>query len=101
MSIRKTDSPSVRAAGGGVAALQVDLLEDGGRILDPEAGAAMLGRDQRGKPAIRRKRRDEGLGIGARAVKLAPVAARKARADLCDGGADLGPDRGAGRLWLL
>src|SRR5262249_6096140 len=75
-------------AGPGVAAARVDLLEDHARRRQAETGAAVLLRDQRGEPAVLGQRADELLGIAV-GLEPAPVLARKAGAQLADGGPDL------------
>jgi hypothetical protein len=73
-------------AGAGVAARAVDLLEDQPAIEDAEAGAAVLLGDQRREVTGPRQLGDERLGVFALLVKLAPVLARVALADLGDTG---------------
>ena len=80
----------LRVAGGAVAALGVDGLQDrrGGR--QRQAGAAVLLGDQCGEIAGLGQRVDELGRIGAVAIQLAPVFAGEAGAELGDFGADLG-----------
>ena len=70
----------LRVARARVAAGGVDLLEDDGRLLEPEAAAAVLGRDQDGEQAGGGHRLDERLGVAV-GLEVAPVRAREVRAD--------------------
>jgi hypothetical protein len=74
----------LRVAGGAVAALRVDRLQDGRGHRKPEPGAAVLLRDQDGEVARLGQRGDELGRIGALAVEPAPVLAGEARAELRD-----------------
>src|SRR5438132_697888 len=74
----------LRVARGGVATRSVDRLEDQGSLRDPEPGAAVLLRNQRGQVAGLRQLVDELLGVLAPRVELAPVLAGIAPADLED-----------------
>src|SRR5690606_14593855 len=76
-------------AGAGVAAAAVDLLHDDGCLREPEAGAAVLLRNQRREPAGPREGIDEGLGIGALRVHLAVVFIGEAAAEVAYGFADV------------
>ena len=75
----------LRMAGAGVAAGGVDLLEDDARRREPEAGAAVLLRDERREPAVLGQGGDELLRIAV-GLELPPVLAREAGAELADGG---------------
>ncbi len=77
-------------AGAGVAAAAVDLLHDDRRLGEPEAGAAVVLRDQRREPACLRQRVDEFLGIAARLVDAPEILGGKFRAERADRVADLG-----------
>ena len=76
----------LRVARARAAARGVDLLEDDGRLLEPEAAAAVLGRDQDGEQAGRGHRRHERLRVAV-GLEAAPVRARVLGAHLTHGGA--------------
>ena len=76
----------LRVARRGAAARAVDLLEDHARRGQPEAGAAVLRRDQRAEVSRARHRLDV-LGGVAVGLEAAPVLVREAGAQ----GPDLGP----------
>jgi hypothetical protein len=75
-------------ARGGVASRGVDLFEDDARRGEPEAGAAVLLRNQRGEPAVLGERTHELFGVPV-GLERAPVLAREAAAELGDRITDL------------
>ena len=79
----------LRVAGAGVGAAAVDLLEDDRRLVDAEAGAAVLLGNQRRQVAGVGQRLDERVGIRARGIELAPVAVGKVLAEIADARAQI------------
>ena len=77
-------------AGGAVAALRMDRLQDGRRRRQAQPGAAVLLRDQHRQVARLRQRAHEPGGIGALGIQLAPVLAGELGTQAPHGVADLG-----------
>src|ERR1700744_6324492 len=75
-------------AGGPVAALGMDGLEDGRSRGERQGGAAIFLRDQRGEIAGFGKSLNKLGGIGAVAIEVTPVLTRETSAELRDLGAD-------------
>src|SRR5438132_359569 len=84
----------LRVARAGVAAAAVDLFENDRRFGDAEAVSAVLLRDQRGEVAALGERADEGVGIRAHAVEVAPVAVGKGFAQIAYGAAQIAMEIG-------
>ena len=79
----------LRVARAGVGAAAVDLLEDDRRLVDAEAGAAVLFGNQRREVAGVGERLDERVGIRAGGIELAPVAVGKVLAEIADARAQI------------
>jgi hypothetical protein len=68
----------------GVGARPIDLFEDDRRFRDVQAAAAVLFRNQRGKPPGVGQRLDEGVGITGALVDFLPILAVELTAQLAD-----------------
>ncbi|MNI86696.1 hypothetical protein D3C73_1438100 [compost metagenome] len=76
-------------AGAGIAAAAIDLFHDDRRFGQPQARTAVFLGNQRGQPAGLGQCADKVFGVAAFFINLAEILARKLRAKIAHGFADV------------